>query len=156
MMAKPTAAQMLQQCRRELMDNVMTQVTDETTLVALEQIQMVLDHCAHRSETEVADLVAETAEMESFATEAVSHHGAAMPRTAAALAALEAGRTPTLLTSELGVTYDLACEAFSCSIEELMDLRDTERTDQAVSWMASQRHDRELRLMPNWGMAGRG
>ena len=85
MIPRPTVAQLLLQCRRELMQNVVPQIDDETTLVALEQVQMILDACAHRSENEIADMVAESQEMELLAREAVEAHPESMPRTSAAL-----------------------------------------------------------------------
>ena len=156
MIPRPTTAQLLQQCRRELTDNIAGQLSDETALVALEQIQMVLDVCAHRTEHEIADLVAETAEMERLVRIVVDARGDELPRTTAALAGVDGGRTDSLLRSDLIVTYELAAQALSAAIEELMDLGDTERVDALVTWMREVRQPRELAALANWAMPGRG
>ncbi|MGI9624676.1 MAG: hypothetical protein ACR2PK_17725 [Acidimicrobiales bacterium] len=156
MIPRPTVPQLLQQCRRELMQNVVPQISDETTLVALEQVQMILDNCAYRAEHEITDLLTESAEMETMAIEAVEAHTDSMPRTRAALATLHRERSDSLLTSKVGENYQLAAETLSCAIEELMDLDDVARIDSAVAYLAGPRLDREAAGLTNWGFPGRG
>lgn len=156
MIPRPTVAQLLQQCRRELMQNVAPRVSDETTLVALEQVQMILDNCAYRAEHEITDLLTETAEMESMAADAVETHAGSMPRTEAALSTLGRERSDSLLTSKVGDNYQLAADALSCAIEELMDLGDDERVDAAIAYLAGPRAEREAAGLTNWGFPGRG
>lgn len=156
MIPRPTTAQLIQQCRREIMDNVLPTVTDETLAVALEQVQMVLDTCALRAESEIADMTTEISEMLEYAQRVVDAHPDAATRTADALGRVTRHPSASLRASDVGAAHDLASEAFSCAIEDAMDAGDDALVDRGVQWMASVRHERELAYSPNWGMPGRG
>ncbi len=156
MIPRPSTAQLLQQCRRDLVDVVIPQVADETTAVTLEQIQMVLDVCAHRADNEIHDLVAETAEMEAFVGAALDDHPDGLPRTRASFDAALAQRPDGLRTPAIGAFHDLVAGAFSDAIEELMGMGDGRRVAEAVAWMRDVRQPREMAGTENWAMPGRG
>ena len=61
MIAKPTTEQILNDCSRELMEVVLPAVTDETVMVTIYMMDLVLRNCAVRAAHEIAWMTDEIA-----------------------------------------------------------------------------------------------
>ena len=66
MIAKPTTEQILNDCSRELMEVVLPAVTDQTVMVTIFMMDLVLRNCAVRAAHEIAWMTEEIAALEAF------------------------------------------------------------------------------------------
>ena len=137
MIAKPTTEQILNDCSRELMEVVLPAVTDETVVVAIYMIDLVLRNAAVRAAHEIAWMTEEIGVLESFAD----------------------GSTPadangSLQLDDVVERYRRASDAFSRAMEAAVATSDVERTRQGAALMA-QRVEREQEIMCGWSPVGR-
>ena len=66
MIAKPTTEQILNDCSRELMEVVLPAVSDETVVVTIYMMDLVLRNAAVRAAHEIAWMTEEIGELEAF------------------------------------------------------------------------------------------
>lgn len=155
MIVRPTTAQLLRDIRHELAEVVGPEVHSATARVALEQIDIILEQCAVRAASEIAWMVEEIDEIESYAADVASETGD--PATAAALHAARSAGSGSLELDALAEDYNLMSEALSCAIEACMaDPSRRELRDRGVEILRLRRAERETVVRANWRLVGRG
>jgi hypothetical protein len=137
MIAKPTTEQILNDCSRELIEVVLPAVTDETVVVTIYMMDLVLRNAAVRAAHEISWMTEEIGELEAFAD----------------------GTTPAEANGSLHLDdvverYRRASDAFSLSMEEAVAAGDEERTRRGAALMAH-RVEREQEVMCGWSPVGR-
>jgi hypothetical protein len=137
MIAKPTTEQILNDCSRELMEVVLPAVTDETVVVAIYMMDLVLRNAAVRAAHEIAWMTDEIGELEAFAGGATT-----------------AGADGSLHLDDVVERYGRASEAFSRAMEAAVAAGDEERTERGAALMAH-RVEREQEVMCGWSPVGR-
>jgi hypothetical protein len=148
MLSRPTTEQILLDCCRELMTNVLPSLTDATAQVSVIMVETVLRNTAVRAAHEVAWMRDETAEIESYAR-AVAEE---VPGTAAletALASLAGAPRDSLHLDDVVETYCRAGNVLSAALEtavasglaalvqrgeEILDVRSGHETEVMAGW----------------------
>ena len=133
MIAKPTTEQILNDCSRELMEVVLPAVTDETVVVTIYMMDLVLRNAAVRAAHEIAWMTEEIGELEAFA----DGDGSA------------GGPSASLHLDDVVERYRQASEAFSLAMEEAVAAGDDERTRRGAALLAH-RVEREQEVMCGW------
>jgi hypothetical protein len=146
-LSRPTTEQILLDCCRELMTNVLPSLTDATAQVSVIMVETVLRNTAVRAAHEVAWMRDETADIEAYA-----HAVAAQaPGTAleTAFAALAAAPRDSLHLDDVVETYCRAGNALSAALEtavasglapliqrgeEILDVRSGHETEVMAGW----------------------
>ena len=155
MIVRPTTAQLLRDVRNELAGTVAPEVHSATAKVALEQIDIILEQCAVRAESEISWMIEEIDEIEAYASDVAD--ATSDEATTIALAAARTGRSGSLELDALAGDYNLMSEALSCAIEACM--RDPDQRalrDRGVEILRIRRADRETVVRANWRLVGRG
>jgi hypothetical protein len=137
MIAKPTTEQILNDCSRELMEVVLPAVTDETVVVTIYMMDLVLRNAAVRAGHEIAWMTDEIGELEAFARASTPVEG-----------------DGSLHLDDVVERYRRASEAFSRAMEEAVAAGDEERTERGAALMAH-RVEREQEVMCGWSPVGR-
>jgi hypothetical protein len=137
MIAKPTTEQILNDCSRELMEVVLPAVTDETVVVAIYMMDLVLRNAAVRAAHEIAWMTDEVGELDAFT-------GNTTPVQA----------DDSLHLDDVVERYRRASEAFSRAMEEAVAAGDEERIGRGAALMAH-RVEREQEVMCGWSPVGR-
>jgi hypothetical protein len=147
MLSRPTTEQILLDCCRELMTNVLPSLTDATAQVSVIMVETVLRNTAVRAAHEVAWMRDETADIETYAREVAAQ----APGTAleTALAALAAAPRDSLHLDDVVETYCRAGNALSAALEtavasglaplihrgeEILDVRSGHETEVMAGW----------------------
>lgn len=147
MLSRPTTEQILLDCCRELMTNVLPSLTDATAQVSVIMVETVLRNTAVRAAHEVAWMRDETADIEAYAREVAAQ----APGTTleSALAALAAAPRDSLHLDDVVETYCRAGNALSAALEtavasglapliqrgeEILDVRSGHETDVMAGW----------------------
>jgi hypothetical protein len=155
MIVRPTTPQLLRDVRHELTTVLATEVSSSTGRVALEQIDIILEQCAVRSESEVAWMAEEIAEIEAYAADVVAATGDAA--TSAALDAARSAASGSLQLDAHADDYNAISEALSCAIEACMaDPEEGELRQRGVQILRQRRSERETVIRANWRLVGRG
>jgi hypothetical protein len=147
MLSRPTTEQILLDCCRELMTNVLPSLTDATAQVSVIMVETVLRNTAVRAAHEVAWMRDEAADIEAYAREvAVQASGTTLET---ALAALAAAPRDSLHLDDVVETYCRAGNALSAALEtavasglapliqrgeEILDVRSGHETDVMAGW----------------------
>lgn len=148
MLSRPTTEQILLDCCRELMTNVLPSLTDATAQVSVIMVETVLRNTAVRAAHEVAWMRDETADIEAYAhTVAAQVPGTASLDTA--LAALAAAPRDRLHLDDVVETYCRAGNTLSAALEtavasgltpliqrgeEILDVRSGHETEVMAGW----------------------
>lgn len=147
MLSRPTTEQILLDCCRELMTNVLPSLTDATAQVSVIMVETVLRNTAVRAAHEVAWMRDETADIESYAHAVAAQAPASTLETA--LAALAAAPRDSLHLDDVVETYCRAGNALSAALEtavaggltdlirrgeEILDVRSGHETDVMAGW----------------------
>ena len=147
MLSRPTTEQILLDCCRELMTNVLPSLTDATAQVSVIMVETVLRNTAVRAAHEVAWMRDESADIEAYAHAVASQ----APGTAleTALAALAAAPRDSLHLDDVVETYCRAGNVLSAALEtavasglapliqrgeEILDVRSGHETDVMAGW----------------------
>jgi len=155
MIIRPTTPQLLRDVRHELTATIASEVHSATAKVALEQIDIILEQCAVRSESEIAWMLEEVAEIEAFAADVVAAIND--PATSAALDTARAARTGSLYLDDLADDYNRMSEALSCAIEACMAAPASRALLQrGIEILRTRRGERETVVRANWRLVGRG
>ena len=154
MISLPTTAQILLDCRRELLEVIGPEVSSDAGKVSVQMLENVLRNVALRAAHEIAWMHDETAAMESLARDTVAAHPSATA-VVEALAALDAAPRLSLHLDDVVAVYSLAGEAFSCSLEAALAAGDTELGGRGATLLAA-RSATEVQIMGEWGFVGRG
>ena len=147
MLSRPTTEQILLDCCRELMTNVLPSLTDATAQVSVIMVETVLRNTAVRAAHEVAWMRDETADIEAYAREVAAQAPETTLETA--LAALAAAPRDSLHLDDVVETYCRAGNALSAALEtavasglapliqrgeEILDVRSGHETDVMAGW----------------------
>ena len=147
MLSRPTTEQILLDCCRELMTNVLPSLTDATAQVSVIMVETVLRNTAVRAAHEVAWMRDETADIEAYAREVAAQATGTTLETA--LAALAAAPRDSLHLDDVVETYCRAGNALSAALEtavasgltpliqrgeEILDVRSGHETDVMAGW----------------------
>jgi hypothetical protein len=147
MLSRPTTEQILLDCCRELMTNVLPSLTDATAQVSVIMVETVLRNTAVRAAHEVAWMRDETADIEAYAREVAAQAPGTTLETA--LAALAAAPRDRLHLDDVVETYCRAGNALSAALEtavasglapliqrgeEILDVRSGHETDVMAGW----------------------
>lgn len=148
MLSRPTTEQILLDCCRELMTNVLPKLTDATAQVSVIMVETVLRNTAVRAAHEVAWMREETAEIERYANAVADQVPAAEPLRAA-LASLAAAPRDSLHLDDVVEAYCRAGNALSAALEtavaaalpglvhrgeEILDVRAAHETEVMAGW----------------------
>jgi hypothetical protein len=152
MLSRPTTEQILLDCCRELMTEVLPALTDETAQVRVVMIETVLRNMAVRAAHEVAWMTEETGEIERYATAAQQAHPDAALETA--LAALARAPRESLHLDDVVETYCRAGDALSAALETAVARGDAGLVG-AGEQLLRARCDRETEVMAGWSPTGR-
>ena len=148
MLSRPTTEQILLDCCRELMTNVLPSLTDATAQVSVIMVETVLRNTAVRAGHEVAWMREETAEIEDYARAVAEQAPGAAPLEAA-LAALAGAPRDSLHLDDVVETYCRAGNVLSAALEtavagglaasvrrgeELLDVRSGHETEVMAGW----------------------
>ena len=148
MLSRPTTEQILLDCCRELMTNVLPSLTDATAQVSVIMVETVLRNTAVRAAHEVAWMRDETAEIEAYARAVAEQAPGAAPLEAA-LAALASAPRDSLHLDDVVETYCRAGNALSAALEtavagglavlvsrgeEILDVRSGHETEVMAGW----------------------
>jgi hypothetical protein len=147
MLSRPTTEQILLDCCRELMTNVLPSLTDATAQVSVIMVETVLRNTAVRAAHEVAWMRDETADIEAYAREVAAQAPGTTLETA--LAALAAAPRDSLHLDDVVETYCRAGNALSAALEtavasglapliqrgeEILDVRSGHETEVMAGW----------------------
>ena len=147
MLSRPTTEQILLDCCRELMTNVLPSLTDATAQVSVIMVETVLRNTAVRAAHEVAWMRDETADIEAYARAVAAQ--APGTTLATALAALAAAPRDSLHLDDVVETYCRAGNALSAALEtavasglaplvqrgeEILDVRSGHETEVMAGW----------------------
>ncbi|HEV2252094.1 MAG TPA: hypothetical protein VGS06_02760 [Streptosporangiaceae bacterium] len=147
MLSRPTTEQILLDCCRELMTNVLPSLTDATAQVSVIMVETVLRNTAVRAAHEVAWMRDETADIEAYARAVAAQAPGTTLETA--LAALAAAPRDSLHLDDVVETYCRAGNALSAALEtavasglaplvqrgeEILDVRSGHETEVMAGW----------------------
>jgi hypothetical protein len=148
MLSRPTTEQILLDCCRELMTNVLPSLTDATAQVSVIMVETVLRNTAVRAAHEVAWMREETVEIEAYA-DAVAGQAPGTASLETALAALAAAPRDGPHLDDVVETYCQAGNALSAALEtavagglaalvqrgeEILDVRSGRETEVMAGW----------------------
>src|SRR5215471_5799577 len=148
MLSRPTTEQILLDCCRELMTNVLPSLTDATAQVSVIMVETVLRNTAVRAAHEVAWMREETADIEAYA-QAVAEEVPRAEPLRAALKALASAPCDSLHLDDVVETYCRAGNALSAALEtavaggltalvrrgeEILDVRSGHETEVMAGW----------------------
>ncbi len=153
MIGRPTTDQILLDCARVLIDEVLPAITDETAQVRVVMCETVLRNAAARSAHEIAWMLDEIAHIEAFG-QAVAADPAAGDEIRDALDWLAGQSRDSLHLSDVAETYNRAGEVLSVGLETALSAGLTELWAHGEQ-LLEQRLEREIVISAGWSPAGR-
>ncbi len=153
MIPRPTTAQILRDCRRELSQVIATEVTSETAQVSLQQLDAILENCAVRAEHEVAWMVDEAESGLAYAAAVADALGD--DDLASSCAEAGAARSGSLHLEDVIGDLDRSNAVMSRAIEAAVAADDRPLIDRGAT-LFGERAARERQVMAAWGLVGRG
>jgi hypothetical protein len=152
MIGRPTTEQVLRDCRRVLMDDVLPSVTDETTQVRLVMLDKVLSNAAVRAGHEIAWMREETAAVEAYARTVTAATGDG--GVGAALDELAGGPHDSLHLDDVTEVYVRAGNLLSVSLEAALAAGRQDLAREGEALLAA-RLAHEDAVVGGWNSAGR-
>ncbi len=153
MISRPTTDQLILDCCRELMEEVLPTLTDETTQVRVIMIDTVLRNAAVRAQHEIAWMRDEIAAIDSYAADTL----AALPDATGVLAAqdaLAAAPADSLHLADVVERYSRAGALLSLSVEAAVLSGHADLVGAGETLLAG-RLGREHEVMAGWSPTGR-
>lgn len=152
MIARPTTEQVLLDCCRVLVDDVLPGLNDPVAQVRVVMLEKVLRNAAVRAASEIAWMRDETTAIERYAT--VLQEDVSDRPLDQALAALAASPRESLLLDDVVESYCRAGDALSAAIEAALSAgsEDHVRTGERL---LQERLEREDVVVGGWHSAGR-
>jgi hypothetical protein len=152
--SSPSTEQLIRDCCRELLEEVLPAVTDETAQVRLHMVETVLRAAAVRSAHEIAWMREESMAMLRFTREVIAALPAAVA-VADALAVARPGPVESLHLEDVSVAYRAASDAFSLAMEAALTAGVYSLTREAIE-LLDQRVAHEQAVCGGWlSTAGR-
>lgn len=152
MIPRPTTDDLIVDCCRELTEQILPALTDETLQVRLVMLETVLRNAAVRAAHEIAWMREETAALLAYAT-AVGDALDAPPLTDA-LAAADAAPRESLHLADVVTVYERAGEAFTAALAAADAAGDDALRARARDLVRA-RVDTEKRVMATYAIVGR-
>ena len=152
MLSRPTTEQILLDCCRELMTNVLPSLTDATAQVSVIMVETVLRNTAVRAAHEVAWMREETAEIEAYAHAVAAQAPGTTLGTA--LSALAGAPRDSLHLDDVVETYCRAGNVLSAALETAVAGRLTGLVGRGEE-ILNARADHETEVMAGWSPTGR-
>ena len=149
MLSSPSTAQILEGLRTEIQEAIIPEVTVPSARLALEMLDNVLSNLAVRAAHEISWMRDEAEQIDALGGQLDD------AATQAALAAYRATDRESLHLDDVQVAYDRASEVLSCVVEHAMRTGDDALLTAGRS-LLSIRLERELAIMGDWQMIGRG
>lgn len=149
MQSSPSTGQILEGLRVELRESILPEVSPGSARVAVEMLDNILSNLATRAAHEIAWMRDECEQIDRMAADVDD------PATQSALARYRATDRVSLHLADVQVAYDRAGEVLSCAIEHALSEND-------ASLLAAGRHilgirsEREMAILGDWTMVGRG
>ncbi len=151
MISKPTTEQILRDCCRTLLEDIIPGVEPGATQIQLFMLEGVLRNAAVRVAHEIAWMEDERRAATAYAASVAAATGD--PDLGAALGA--AGEPDSLHLDEVVDAYNRAGEALSCAVEAALRSGDTDLADEGAALVVA-RLSTELEILAGWGdVAGR-
>lgn len=151
MISRPTTAQILDDCCRTLLDEVIPAVGPGPAQVQLAMLEGVLRNMAVRAAHEIAWMEEEREAVLAYARSVESETGDR--RLASALTA--ASPPASLHLEDVVDAYERASEALSCAVEASLDAGRPALADEGAA-LLEKRLSAERRILAGWGdLAGR-
>ena len=149
MQSSPTTTQILEGLRIELRETVLPEISADPARVAVEMLDNILSNIATRAAHEIAWMRDECEQIDRLAD------GVDDPATQSALTHYRGIDRESLHLDDVQAAYDRASEVLSCAVEHALANAD-------VSLLAASRNllqlrsDREMAILGDWNMVGRG
>jgi hypothetical protein len=153
MISRPTTAQILDDCARELRETVAPAVTDPTVRIRLEMLGQLVASCAVRAAHEISWMDAECGVMEAYAADVLATFDDA-PLLRERLDSYRSQRTRSLDLEDRVADYDRAGRAFAIALESAMH-RGHEELSARARETVNQRRNRETEMRPGFYLPGR-
>jgi hypothetical protein len=151
--SRPTTAQILDDCARELRETVAPAVTDPTVRIRLEMVEQLVASCAVRAAHEISWMEAECVVMEAYAADVLATLGDE-GRLGERLEAYRSERARSLELEDRVAEYDRAGRAFAVALELAMHRGHDELSARARE-IVTQRRNRETETRPGFYLPGR-
>jgi hypothetical protein len=116
MITRPTTDALIDDCCRELLEEILPGLTDETLRLRLVMTETVLRNAAVRAAHEIAWMHQETSSLLSYARQVAARHPDEPLRSALAAAGPDAGPPDSLHLADVTGRYERAGEAFSVAL----------------------------------------
>ena len=152
MNARPTTEQILLDCCRELMEDVLPTLTDETTIVRIAMIEQVIRNAAARCAHEIGWMLDELPVIDDYARAVFA--AAPNDELAAALRAVEDGSEAGLDLDVVTDRYARAGNLFAAALETAVSSGRTELQAEGERLLDA-RLTREQQVMAGWSPTGR-
>lgn len=151
MIGRPTTAQVLLDCAREVRESVAPAVTDPTVRVRLQMLELLLASCAVRAGHEIEWMAEESAEMVAFASDVLAAHP---DESLAVLHDAALAEPAGLALDDRVASYDRVGRAFAAALELAMAAGDEDLSARAKE-IVGRRRDHESETRPDFYMPGR-
>ncbi|MEE2768621.1 MAG: hypothetical protein VX833_05355 [Actinomycetota bacterium] len=154
MLSRPTTAQILEDCRRELSEVVAPALGDEAVAVSVAMLDEVLRNCAVRTAHEIAWMMDEIGAMTAYASEVAD----SVEENEAVIAALDthqASMTESLHLDDVCAAYSTAGQCLSEALGAARSGGEVELLRQGRV-LLDERVVREDEIKGDWGFVGRG
>jgi len=152
MIGRPTTEQILLDCCRELMEDVLPTVTDETTIVRIAMIEQVLRNAAARCAHEIGWMLEELPVIEGYARAVFA--AAPDDDLATALREVEDGADARMDLAVVTDRYARAGNLFAAALETAVSFGLTDLQAEGERLLDA-RLTREQQLMAGWSPTGR-
>ena len=150
MIARPTTQQLLEDCARELREDVIPVLTDANVIVNLQMMELVLQSCALRAGHEIAWMAEEVAAIDVYVADVAAAHVSVAP----VQGALRASPAASLHLTDRADQYHLAGEALAQAVEVCLAADDKPLLRRGIDLLQARR-SRETELRPNFYFPGR-
>ena len=151
MITRPTTAQVLLDCAREVRESIAPAVTDPTVKVRLEMLELLLASCAVRAGHEIEWMAEESAELIAYAADVLAAH----PNDGLGVLLDAAHAEPESLGLDDRIAaYDRAGRAFAAALDHAMAAGD-EALSARARQIVGRRRDHEGETRPGFYMPGR-
>jgi hypothetical protein len=151
--SRPTTAQILDDCARELRETVAPAVTDPTVRIRLEMLEQLVASCAVRAAHEISWMEAECEVMASYAADVLATLGDDRGLSAL-LEDYRARQGRSLDLEDRVADYDRAGRAFAVALELAM-YRGHDELSARARQIVTERRDREAETRPGFYLPGR-
>lgn len=151
MMVRPTTEQLLLDCAKELMENVLPAVSEQTAMVRIVMLEQVLRNAAVRCANEIDWMTAEIPELVALARDV--QESAPTPELGDLLGQVDSAPTGLAL-DDVVERYSRAGEAFATALEVSIAEGLTELRQRGEALLDS-RHDHETATLAGWSPTGR-